>query len=113
MASAKNPGPSTDVLDAIHLLLWARRERVAIAELSVGNVRLSVVDLQLAGGPPRVPDRSDADSLYRQYGGAVIDKVRREIADDDTFEDDDEVDEGPGEPQARGKGGAVRAPRRR
>lgn len=106
----------TPAQTACDLLVWARQHRIAIAEVTVGDVRLSgITDMALAAANIRAPTKEDADSLYRQYGGNLIDKVRQEIeSEDDTFEDDDEGDEGPSEPHGtrRGQRGRGRAPRR-
>jgi hypothetical protein len=105
--------PKTDEETVRSLLLWARDERIMIGELAVGTIRLTCSDLMLATREVRTGNRKSekdyADSLYRQYGAKVIDKIEKEL--DVTYEDDDEEDEAPSEP-ATGRGRSARAPRR-
>lgn len=105
--------PKTDEQTVVALLKWARDESIAINKLRVGTIELELVDMSLATRAVRGPDKRDgkdfADSLYRQYGAGLIDKVVQDL--DATYEDDDEDDEAPSVPQAR-RGRSARAPRR-
>lgn len=104
--------PKTDEQTVVALLKWARDESIAINKLRVGTIELELVDMALATRAVRGPDkggRDRASSLYRQYAGDIIDKIEADLGT--TFEDDDESDEAPSEPQAR-RGRSARAPRR-
>lgn len=83
--------PTTD-LEAIQaLILWARKERIVVHEVTVGTVKLVLgADLSLATSV--TPPREDAakHGAYERYGGELLAEVAR---GEEAYEDDDDVAE--------------------
>lgn len=58
------------------LLLWLRRERIAITSLQVGAVRIEgVADMALAESAPAEKPKGDVErrtSMWERYGGGAL-----------------------------------------
>lgn len=76
MATKKTPTvDTTDVAGAKALALWCRSERIVIAELQVGSVRLVMQDLGLAGSlaPPNpATDEQLRANFMQRMGGPLF-----------------------------------------
>lgn len=87
---------TTDVQAVEDLVLWARSERIALSEVSVGTVRLVMADLHLASSlaPPRPTDEQLRDNLYKQFGGDALEEAAAETGDSDAeYDGSEEADE--------------------
>ena len=77
----------TDEIDQVQkLILWARRNRVVLAHLRVGNVELSIASMVDA-----IPLPSEAEAragLIAQYAGTALDALKEE--DDGATEEEDD-----------------------
>lgn len=88
------------------LLVWARRERIALGQVTIGPVSLVIHDLGIAplGGPGLNRELSARGrDLREEYGGDVLRKFREQHADTEPVYEDDEDDEP--EPTPRRKRG--------
>lgn len=86
--------PSTDAIK--DLLLWARKERIMLAHVQVGDVVLTVTrDLRMASADDgRAPAEEARKSIYEQYAGPLNLDPPPEVAETEptlepTEEDDD------------------------
>lgn len=65
-----------DVAALKDLLLWARKERIAITQASCGGVAIAMTDLAIAEpkrGARSVPEATAADvDPYKRYGGDAL-----------------------------------------
>ena len=91
--------PSTDAREARELLLWARKEGIAVTTITVGTVQMDVSDLRLATslGPKNISmdTESAAKNLYAEYGGGLLEAAEKQAVDKgeespDVEEDEDE-----------------------
>lgn len=79
----------TDADTLKSLVMWARRERIAVHTLTVGTIHMEFSDLQAAGPPPRVKSDDDAKAtIYQRYGGALLEQTDDGGAFDEILEDD-------------------------
>lgn len=91
MASSRNTvrvtGDDARVRD---MLLWARRERIVVNRIVVGDVQLDCNDLALVAQyqPPR-SDEEAAANLYARYGGDALDEAAKESEEMTTLEEDE------------------------
>lgn len=73
----KKTSPATTDLKAIKdLVLWARRERIAVDALTVGTISMQFRDLALGG--PATTQKSDAEAastIYEKYGKALFEQA--------------------------------------
>lgn len=77
-----------DIDDAKELILWARTNHVVIGSVRVGAVELVLLSMTPSTPAVALPTESQAkDSLYRQYGGDVLEK---EVSAHETTVYDDE-----------------------
>lgn len=88
---------STDAATAKDLLLWARQNRIALAQVIVGSVSLVVTmdhRLQHVDGNERNPSAEARQSIIEQYGGALFNPPAPEEEPDaevePTEQDDDD-----------------------
>lgn len=74
------------------LILWARRHRVSLSQLTVGDVSVIMTDLALgAETKPAQASEKSASDLYREYGGKAYDELEKQAAELETvILDDDE-----------------------
>lgn len=83
-------------VDAVKdLLLWARKERLALQHVQVGNVSVVVtIDhrMQHADGDVRKPAEGVRQSIIEQYGGALFNPPEPEAGEvsEPTIEEDDD-----------------------
>jgi hypothetical protein len=81
-----------DCADLKQLLLWARANRFALRTAAVGTATVEIAaDIALADGkPPAVPDKRDAENLYRVFGGEAVEKALGEANSGGALIEDDE-----------------------
>lgn len=73
------------------LLLWARKERIAVSSIRVGDVELQLMDTALASTTPAPKSESELrQSLYERYGGEVLSAATKDDEDHASYEDDDD-----------------------
>jgi hypothetical protein len=74
------------------LLMWARKQRIAIGEISVGSVRMVVADLALGDDGPKRSDEPahTRKTLYQEYGGDALEEAKATGTVEPTEEDEDD-----------------------
>lgn len=89
----RKKAPITDADQVKALLLWARRERIVVSQMTVGDVTVVVSDLALATAvvPPK-SDEQQRQNLYERFGGELLAQATKEDDDTTTTYDDDEYD---------------------
>lgn len=67
------------------LITWARRERVILSRVTIGDVELDLADSHLSGKlaepKPSQTDSEAAQTLYERYGGKVLADFRSDTGD--------------------------------
>ena len=96
MPRKKNTKPSTEAEQAKDLLLWARQQRIAMSQVCVGSVVLTVtMDHGMRHiDTDRKPSEDARKSIVEEYGGALFAPPDPSEADarpqmEPTVEDDD------------------------
>lgn len=71
------------------LVLWARKHRLVIGDLSVGSVHATLIDVSDGpSGPPRAPE--PRRSLYEEFGGDAISEALKSGGESTDLEEDEE-----------------------
>ena len=82
--------PKSDVDELRDLLVWARKERIVLGQVSIGMATVTVLDLGVHRDvKPATSDRARVQDIRRQFAGAAADKFAEAgLLDPD---DDDEA----------------------
>lgn len=82
----------SDADQAKELLMWARKQRIAVGEISVGTVRMVVADLALGddGGKRTDEPAAPRKTLYQEYGGDALEEAKGPGTVEPTEEDEDD-----------------------
>lgn len=78
--------------DVKELILWARKERVVLGRVTIGDVTVEIADMIPAAGNVDIARPPDVGNLYRTFGGdAVVEAMAAASPEIGVVEDDDEV----------------------
>jgi len=95
----------TDLAALKDLLLWARKERIVLSQVSIGNVTVLAQDMQIgekmAERRANVTSSSPEQDAYQRYGGDLLKEASQRLAamhepatpqgDMGTYEDEDDA----------------------
>lgn len=92
MTTKPKPKATDNTARVKELLLWARKERIAVGHVHVGDVEMTVSDLGIGAGDPR-PEIVKRRNIIEEYGGSALEHAERLGSTvDPTVEDDDDDD---------------------
>lgn len=85
------------------LVIWARREGIALAEVQVGMSRLVMTDTKLVASlrgnaPKPLTDEQLRQNLYQEYGGKALEELTSETPGAEGYDGLDEGDDEPDGP---------------
>lgn len=90
MAGPRSTKKTTSTAPITELILWARANGIVLSEVQVGDTRVVLSDLRLAGSVVTRGNEADLKAnLYREYGGQVLAEATREDDASSFLEDDD------------------------
>jgi len=73
------------------LLMWARKQRIVVSTISVGDVHMTVADLGMAGEKKTAKtDEERKANLYEQYGGKPLQDAAAIEEANSTYDEDGE-----------------------
>lgn len=83
MAMAKRTGSASATHELRELLLWARKERIVLGAVSIGEVSVSVVDLGMEA-PTKGKVKRTKEDMFAHFAGPHADQLKDAgLADDD------------------------------
>lgn len=77
------------------MILWARKERIVLSMLQIGDIELHIAaDLSLVVPPPSLANVKPNQDQYELFGGQALERLRQQEASehaevDVTVEEDD------------------------
>lgn len=82
-----------DFITAKDLILWARKEHIALQHVTVGGISVVMMDRKLGGDMPRKPIEEERKGIYEDMAGPLLAMVSAQNEEHDdvepTIEDDD------------------------
>lgn len=80
----------SDVEQVKDFLLWARKQRIAITQLTVGEVTLVVNDLGMPDDVKRPEPAPSRKSIYETFGGDALEQATNGVDTVEPTEEDDD-----------------------